>query len=294
MGTPTFASSILLEFLQDKTFEVKAVFTQPAKKQGRSQKLIDTPCAQVANEYKIPCFTPQSLSTSYETLKTIAPDFIIVAAYAQILTSDILDLAPCINLHASVLPKYRGASPIQSCLLGGEKTTGVTAMLMNEGLDTGDILAYSFTQTKSKTSASLFDELALLSKPLIIKTLKNFPRLVAQTQHDCDSSMTRKIRKNHGMVDFSDAKLLVRKFHALYPWPGIFLQSSLKLLDLSLVDTQSNEDTGRITKITHDGVHVACKNAQVCIKTIQPPSKKPMSATSYINGKRLKLGDYFS
>ena len=188
------------------------------------------------------------------------------------------------------MPKYRGASPIQSAILAGEKQTGVTAMLMDAGLDTGDMLDFIYTPCESKMSSELFSELGELGGELIVKVLRNFENLKPQKQDDAESSHCKKISKSDGLFSFDEeAGQIYNKFRALTPWPGIYLASGLKILSLELSDKSGK--SGEILSIEKDHVVVACKGGAVKIYELQEPSKKPTNAKAYINGKRLSVGD---
>jgi methionyl-tRNA formyltransferase len=240
----------------------------------------------------VPVLTPNTLKDEavVSELKAFEPKFIVVAAYGKILPGSVLDVATCINLHASILPKYRGASPIQSAILAGEKQTGVTAMLMDAGLDTGDMLDFIYTPCESKMSSELFSELGELGGELIVKVLKNFENLKPQKQDDAQASHCKKISKSDGLFSFDEeAWQIYNKFRALTPWPGIYLASGLKILSLDL--SEKSGKSGEILSIEKDHVVVACKGGAVKIYELQEPSKKPTNAKAYINGKRLSVGD---
>ena len=286
MGSPDYAVKILDSL--NKKFNIVAVFTQPDKPVGRKKILTPTPVKKYALENNLEVFTPTSLKN--EDLSKFNPDFIVVAAYGLILPKSVLDVAPCINLHASLLPKYRGASPIQSAILNGDKYTGVTSMLMDEGLDTGDILVWDYTEVGNKTSIDLFNELADIAANQIIYTLKNFSKIKPLKQIDALSSYAKKIKKEDGLVDFSDALIIDRKFRAFQPWPGIFTKE-FKIIDLEIVDFDSINEEGKILEI-NDGVVVGCKKGKVRLLTVQAPGKKAVKAVDYVNGKRLKVGDF--
>ncbi|BCD60048.1 MULTISPECIES: methionyl-tRNA formyltransferase [unclassified Nitratiruptor] len=296
MGTPDYATTILDGLLEK--FEVVGVFTQPDKPVGRKQ-VVTPPHVKkflIEKNIDIPIFQPISLKRKevYEQLRTLAPDFIVVAAYGQILPKEILQMAPCINLHASLLPKYRGASPIQHALLNGDTVTGVTAMLMDEGLDTGDILAYDVINIQNCDNAiTLFEKLSHLAKELTPKVLQSFESIAPIAQHDVDASYCKKIRKQDGLIRFDDAKVIWNKYRAFLVWPGIFLENGLKLIEIVLVETQHPHEEGKILEISDAGVVVGCKRGSICIKSVQPPSKKAMKAVAYLRGKRLNIGDTF-
>ena len=280
MGTPDYAVRIL-RHLKEAGFNIKAVFTQPDKPVGRKQILTPSEVKIYAqNELVgVPVFTPNTLKDEavVAELKAFEPKFIVVAAYGKILPQSVLDIAPCINLHASILPKYRGASPIQSAILAGEKQTGVTAMLMDAGLDTGDMLDFIYTPCESKMSSELFSELGELGGELIVKVLKNFENLKPQKQDDAQASHCKKISKSDGLFSFDEeAGQIYNKFRALTPWPGIYLASGLKILSLELSDKSGK--SGEILSVEKDHVVVACKGGAVKIYELQEPSKKPTNA----------------
>ena len=293
MGTPEYAAKILRALAEAK-FEIAAVFTQPDKPVGRKQILTPSEVKVYAQQHlpTVPIFQPASLKDDAVAvqIKDLKPDFIVVAAYGKILPQSVLDVATCINLHASILPKYRGASPIQSAILAGEKQTGVTAMLMDAGLDTGDMLDFIYTPCDSKMSSELFCELGELGGELIVKVLKNFENLKPQKQDESKATHCKKISKSDGLFSFDEeAGQIYNKFRALTPWPGIYLASGLKILSLELSDKSGK--SGEILSVEKDHVMVACKGGAVKIYELQEPSKKPTNAKAYINGKRLSVGD---
>ena len=293
MGTPEYAARILRALAEAK-FEIAAVFTQSDKPVGRKQILTPSEVKVYAQQHlpAVPIFQPASLKDEAVAaqIKELKPDFIVVAAYGKILPQSVLDIAPCINLHASILPKYRGASPIQSAILAGEKQTGVTAMLMDAGLDTGDMLDFDYTPCEDKTAAQLFDELGGLAGELIVRVLRNFANLTPLKQDDAQATHCKKISKSDGFFSFEEsARQIYNKFRALTPWPGIYLASGLKILSLEL--SEKNGKSGEILSVEKDHVVVACKGGAVKIYELQEPSKKPTNAKAYINGKRLSVGD---
>ena len=295
MGTPDYAVRIL-RHLKEAGFNIKAVFTQPDKPVGRKQILTPSEVKIYAqNELAgVPVFTPNTLKDEavVADLKAFSPDFIVVAAYGKILPGSVLDVATCINLHASILPKYRGASPIQSAVLAGEKQTGVTAMLMDAGLDTGDMLDFIYTPCETKMSSELFSELGELGGELIVKVLKNFENLKPQKQDDAQATHCKKIAKSDGLFSFEEsARQIYNKFRALTPWPGIYLASGLKILELELLRDKF-ERTGEILHVDKLGFCVACGEGAVKITKVQEPGKKPVDASAYLNGKRLGIGDF--
>lgn len=297
MGTPSYATEILKELLNNKNYEVIGIFTQEDKPVGRKQVLTPPHIKQYCLEHNIniPILQPKKLKdnlVAYISIKELEPDFIVVAAYGQILPKEILNLAPCINLHASILPNYRGASPIQEGILNDDEYLGVTSMLMEEGLDCGDILGYSYLKNeKNMLVSEAFTKLSNLAAKLTITTLDNFDKLKPIKQNDSSASFCKKIKKEDGEVDFNCAKKLFSKYKAYSFWPGIFLKSELKLKDIEFVENSSQNIAGEILEIAKDYIVVGCKQGRLRIRTLQAPSKNSINSVEYIKGKRLTIGD---
>lgn len=297
MGTPSYASEILKELLNNKNYEVIGIFTQEDKPVGRKQLLTPPHIKQycLENNINIPILQPKKLKdnlVAYISIKELEPDFIVVAAYGQILPKEILNLAPCINLHASILPNYRGASPIQEGILNDDEYLGVTSMLMEEGLDCGDILGYSYLKNeKNMLVSEAFTKLSNLAAKLTITTLDNYDKLKPIKQNDSSASFCKKIKKEDGEVDFNSAKKLFSKYKAYSFWPGIFLKSELKLKDIEFVENSSQNIAGEILEIAKDYIVVGCNQGRLKIRTLQAPSKNSINSVEYIKGKRLTIGD---
>ena len=296
MGTPDYAGVILEKLLESNDINVCAVFTQPDKPVGRKQILTPPYVKKMLLDKKsdIKIYQPSSLKDEsvINVIKELAPDFIVVAAYGQILPKEILQITPCINLHASLLPKYRGASPIQAVLLNDEEMTGVTAMLMDEGLDTGDILAYSFVKITPETLVGeLFEKLSFSAANLCVSTLKEFDKIKPLKQFGALKSYSKKIKRSNGEIEFKNAKEIYIKYRAYTPWPGIYLENGLKIKKMSLLNETDTFKEGEILDIADNDITVGCKAGKIIIQRVQPPSKKEMSAKEYILGKRLKVGD---
>jgi len=297
MGTPDYATHILKELLTCKEIEIPLLVTQPDKPAGRGRNLNQphTKSFILKNSFKVDIYQPRTLKSidSFEYINSFKPDFIIVAAYGQILPKEILSIAPCINLHASLLPKYRGASPIQLSLLNGDKFAGVTAILMEEGLDTGDMLGFSYFKLDEHIRVeSLFEQLSFMAAKLTKKILENFYNLEPMEQKGSDTSYAGKIKKSDGLVSFSNdtASEIYSKFKAYSSWPGLFLESGLKLKDIEVAELHSSQKPNTIISI-NENVIVACKEGGLKLKFLQSPSKKEMSAVEYIRGKRLDIGN---
>ena len=294
MGTPSYAT-IIFKSLIKNSYEIIGLFTQADKKVGRKQILTSPNIKQYCldKNINIPIYQPLKLRDNkevYEQIKDLKPDFIVVAAYGQILPKYILKLAPCINLHASLLPKYRGASPIQEALLNDDKYTGVTSMLMNEGLDTGNILGFSYLSLRPDMEiAEVFEELSYIAAKLTIKTLENYENIKPKKQNDSLSSLCKKIKKEYGKVNFKDAQNLYKKYKAYSSWPGVFLTSGLKLKDITLLESGSINKEGEILEIQAEYIKIGCLKGTLKIKTLQAPSKKSLCSSLYVKGKRLNL-----
>lgn len=294
MGTPSYATCILKELIKE-SFNVQALFTQSDKPVGRKQILTpsDTKKFILENNLDIKIYTPKSLKDEniIKDIKDLKPDFIVVAAYGKILPKEILNIAPCINLHASLLPKYRGASPIQSAILNADKISGVCSMLMEEGLDSGAVLESVEFNIEGKKSNEIFDIFSNLAAKLCVSTLNNFYKITPKIQDESKVSFCKKIKKEDGLIELNEASVIYQKFLAFYPWPGIFLKNGLKFLDIELFDKDSLQESGKILNIENDGFLLACKKGILKIKILQESGKKALDGKTYLNGKRLKIGD---
>ncbi len=294
MGTPGFAEVILRALVGDKDIEVVGLFTQMDKPFGRKKELKapETKTYILENHLNIPIFQPQSLKEpEIQILKDLKPDFIVVVAYGKILPKEVLEIAPCINAHASLLPKYRGASPIHEMILNDDKIYGISTMLMGLGLDSGDILeSASFLREDYLNLDALSLKLAHMGAALLLSTLKNFSSITRKPQDHMQASFCKKITKADGLVGFKDAKSLFLKSLAFKSWPEIFLESSLKLLEVELVENEKSHKEGEILEIDEKGVLVGCLKGSVRIARLQAVGKKPLKAKDYLNGKRLKVG----
>lgn len=297
MGTPDFAVPAL-KALASSEHEVCAVFTQPDKPRGR--KMIMTPpdvkvCAQSLG---IPVFQPDSMKSNevLETISEYAPDVIVVAAYGKILPKAVLD-APkygCVNIHGSLLPKYRGAAPIQQAVLNGDKVTGITTMLMDVGLDTGDILLTEETKIgENETSGELFDRLAELGGKIIIKTLSALEKgeISPQKQDESLATHTSKIDRSLCPIDFSkSASEVHNKVRGLNPWPVASTKISGK--NVKIYSTKLCEKCGKAGQILSvKPFIIGCGEKSVEVVELQPEGKKRMKAEAFLAGHRLEEGN---
>jgi len=298
MGTPDYAT-VIFEKLIEKNYNIVGLFTQPDKPVGRKQELTPPHIKNflINKNLSIPIFQPKTLKDEeiQSSLSLLKPDIIIVAAYGQILPKEVLDIAQCINLHASLLPKYRGASPIQQSLLNDDKFSGVTAMNMDIGLDSGDILGFKYVSIdKDTVVADLFDNLAVCAAELTVEILEKLENLEATVQNLSLVSHCKKISKKDGLVRFDNANDFYNKYRAFKSWPDIYLNSGIKIKQCLLNEKNTVNDEGKILSIDENSIIVGCNIGSIKILDVQPSSKKQMNVVSYIRGKRLEVGDDFS
>ena len=300
MGTPDFAV-LPLKALIDNNYDVVGVFTQPDKPVGRKAVLTPPPVKTVAIDAGIPVFQPVTLKNGEGTkiLEELKPDAVIVVAYGKILPKDFLEYPEygCINIHGSLLPKYRGAAPIQRCVLDGEEFAGVTSMQMDEGLDTGDMLLKEVTKIgENETSGELFDRLAVMGADLLIKTLDALKKgeLKPEKQDDANSSYASMLDKTMSPVDFTKtAREVHNQIRGLDPWPvaqTILEGKNLKLFRSELIRDAGKGSSGEM-KVTKKGLIVFCGDGNpVFIKEVQYEGKKRMSAANFFRGHPVKDG----
>lgn len=294
MGTPDYATEILRTIVNSDDIEVVAVYTQPDKPVGRKAILTPPSVKVLAQEKQLPVYQPTRLrdKETVDELLTISCDLIIVAAYGQILPKEILEYVPCINLHASILPAYRGASPIQQALLSNDTMSGVTAMWMNEGLDTGDIIQIkSLSIAPDEMVESLYARLTALACDLTLDVIRTWDRKSAVAQENAQASHCKKISKSDGLITFDNARDIYNRYRAFTPWPGIFTESGLKIKVLSLEEEESAGNAGEIIAIDAAGIVIQCTKGSLRLITLQAPSKQETSAVAYLHGKRLGCGN---
>lgn len=298
MGTPDFSVPCLETLV--KTENVKAVFTQPDKPKGRGFKMIPTPVKESALKYDIPVYQPVSLrkgedaENSLNLLKEINPDLIVVTAYGQILPKEILDLPKygCINIHASLLPAYRGAAPIQWCILNGEEKTGVTSMQMGEGLDTGDMLIKKETKIGiNETSAELFERLAVMGGEVLQETLNAVKNNTLQPikQDDSLSSYSPMITKNMSSLDFSKSAEEIHNIIRGITGFTILNGKRLKIYRSCLTDDFNDAQNGEIVDTKNFGVK--CGDGRIInFEEVQLEGSKRMKVSDFLRGKKLEKG----
>lgn len=304
MGTPDF-SVPALKALVEAGHQVTAVVTQPDKPKGRGKDVQMTPVKIQALEYGIPVYQPVKVKTPefVEVLKKEAPDAIVVIAFGQILSKEILDLPKygCVNIHASLLPKYRGAAPIQWAVIDGEKETGVTTMMMDVGLDTGDILETKVIPLDPKeTSGSLFEKLSEAGGPLILSTLEKLEKgtITRTPQGESGTSYAKMLTKTLGDINWTmSATAIERLIRGLNPWPSAYTQWEGKTMKIweaeveDVVETIDTHEPGTITEVTKHGFKVQTGKGRLAIKSLQIPGKKRMEADAFLRGYHIETGE---
>ncbi|PKM55222.1 MAG: methionyl-tRNA formyltransferase [Firmicutes bacterium HGW-Firmicutes-5] len=301
MGTPDF-SVPTLESLLDSEHEIIGVITQPDKPKGRGKHIIFPPVKVVAVENEIPVYQPIKVKDPefLDSIKALEPDLAVVVAFGQILPKAFLDIPKygCINIHASLLPKYRGAGPIQWAIIHGEATTGVTTMYMDVGLDTGDMLLKETVEIEpNETGGSLHDKLSVIGGPLVIKTIEALieERLIRKPQNNELSTYAPMLNKEMGNIDWNQpADTIERLVRGLNPWPSAYTHYEGKLLkiwesEVVLCDT-FNTPCGSICEIREEGFVVKCKEKGLLIKSLQLQGKKRMSTSDFLRGHQVQIG----
>ncbi|SEK20127.1 methionyl-tRNA formyltransferase [Ruminococcus albus] len=300
MGTPDFAVPSL-KALYEAGHEVQAVFCQPDKPKGRGYKLVPPPVKEFALEKNIPVYQPNSLKNDGEEfikiLEDLAPECIVVAAYGKILPKSVLDIPRfgCVNVHGSLLPKYRGAGPIQWAVLNDEKTTGITTMLMGEGLDTGDMLLKCETEIgENETAAELFDRLADMGADLIVETIEKLEKgeVTPVPQNEEEASYAPMLTKELSPIDFTKtAREVHKQICGLSDWPcatTLINGKRLKVYHSEIVDGNSDKPAGMVVKAKD--LTVACGEGLIRFTEIQAEGSKRMATADYLRGKPIAEG----
>lgn len=305
MGTPDFAVPSLKALVQSG-YKVKGVFTQPDRPKGRGQKVNYPPVKDAALKLGLKVFQPPKIRDEENIikLKELAPDLIVVAAYGQILPKIILNLPPlgCINVHASLLPKYRGAAPIHWCIIKGEKETGITTMLMDEGLDTGDMLLSKKIEIDNEmTCGQLHDIMAECGAHLLIDTIELWKegKIKPAAQYNMETCYAPLLTKRDELIDWTDtSENIHNKIRGLDPWPGaytIYMGNPFKIREAKVYDQKNLGNPGTVSELVKgQGIVVQTGRGRVLITAVQPMGKKIMSADSFINGYQIKEGYMFS
>lgn len=300
MGTPDFSVGTL-EALVEAGHEVVLAVTQPDKPKGRGGKMQFTPVKETAMKYDIPVFQPKKVREPecIEELRKYHADVMVVVAFGQILPKEILEMTPygCINVHASLLPKYRGAAPIQWAVINGEEVSGVTTMQMDEGLDTGDmIMKTEIVLDKQETGGSLFDKLSDAGAKLCVKTLKALEDKTAvwEPQGETTTAYARMLDKNMGNINWKDSAIQIeRLIRGLNPWPSAYTDwdgKVMKIWEAEVAEVNSGAEPGTIVKVEKDGFSVQTGEGQIKVKALQIPGKKRMEADAFLRGYKIEKG----
>lgn len=304
MGTPDFATACLDSLIKDG-FDVAGVVTQPDKKQGRGMKFAFSDVKKYALEKELPVYQPETLKDGafLSVLEEIRPDVIAVVAYGKLLPEYILNFPKygCINVHGSLLPKYRGAAPIQRAVLNGDKVSGVTTMFMAKGMDTGDMLLKEEVEiTENMTTGELFDTLAVIGGKLLVKTLHCLEKgeITPIKQDENEATHADKITNEECLVDFSlSASEVHNRIRGLSPFPGAFSYLDgkvIKLYNSKMGNADVKGVAGEVISATaKTGVEVACGSGSVIITSFKPEGKGIMSGADMINGRKISVGSKF-
>ncbi len=299
MGTPDFAVPSL-EALIEK-YGVEAVFTQPDRPKGRGKKMAFSPVKEVAIKHDIKVFQPEKLKDDREAieyLKDIKPDFIIVVAFGQILTKEVLDIPKygCINLHASLLPMYRGAAPLNWVVINGEKKSGNTTMLMDVGLDTGDMLLKDEVEiTENMTAGELHDILMVRGGNLLIETIEGVAKdTIKGIKQEGETCYAKMLSKNTGKIYWDKSAIEIHNLiRGLNPWPiahTTYKDDNMKIYESEVLNENSNKEPGTILSVNKIGMKVSCNEGVLLVKKVQFPNGKPLTIEQYINGKDIEVG----
>ncbi|MEE3449741.1 MAG: methionyl-tRNA formyltransferase [Acutalibacteraceae bacterium] len=298
MGTPDFAAVSLERLISDGRFNISAVYTQPDKPAGRKKILTPPDVKVLAQKHGLNVHQPNTLKTEdvINELRALKPDVIAVIAYGKILPKAVLDIPKygCINIHGSLLPKYRGAAPIQRAVIDGEKVTGVTSMLLDEGVDTGDMLFKEETQIMpNETAGELFERLALMGADLLIKTLEALQtgEIERTPQEHSNASYAAMLSKDEIIIDWNmPAQAVHDKVRGMNPWPvaaALYGGKKIKIYKTLLVDKKGKP--GEVLSVKP--AVVACGSGAVQLIEVQPESKNKMSGEDFFRGQRMTVGD---
>jgi methionyl-tRNA formyltransferase len=298
MGTPEFACPTLRTLIEHGE-QVVAVVTQPDRPKGRGQQTLPPPVKLLAQEHGIPVLQPVKVRhpDAIEEIRLLSPDLIVVVAFGQILPKALLEIPArgCINVHASLLPRYRGAAPLNWCIINGETETGVTTMMMDVGLDTGDMLLKSATPIDpDEDTSSLHDRLSRIGAELLAETLDQLSegRLVPEKQDDALTCYAPMLKKEDGLIDWGkDAPGIKNLVRGMTPWPGAYSYLDDKLLKVYRVQSASGQGTpGEVLAVGRDGIEVACGEGSVVIHELQLEGKKRLPAAEFLAGCKLEPG----
>lgn len=301
MGTPDFAVPALKKLAADG-HEIALVVTKPDAMKGRGNKVQASAVKECALALSLPVSQPEKVkgNTAFiEQLQALAPDAVVVIAYGKILPKEILEIPPhgCLNVHGSILPRHRGAAPIQWTILAGDEEGGVSIMQMDEGMDTGDVLAESRVPVDAHNAEELFDILSVKGADLIAETLAKIEageQITAVPQEDALATYAPMITKKDGLLDFGrPAAELERRVRGLYPWPGTYTYldgQPFKIWTAGLAEGTPGAAPGTVLRADREGILIACGEGALLAKEVQAPGKKRMAADAYLKGHSIEKG----
>jgi methionyl-tRNA formyltransferase len=306
IGTPDFAVPSLNKLIKSN-YNIISAITQPDKKVGRKQEVVFSPVKKVAIKHNIPLLQPKKIKEIYNKIEELKPDIIITCAYGQIIPKNILDIPKfgCINVHGSISPKYRGASPIQYAILNGDQKTGITIMEMNEKMDEGDIISQKEIEIEnSDTASSLHDKLSDLGSDLLLETLpKIFNEEAKYTPQDnSKATYTKILKKENGKIDWNkDATKIERMVRAFYPWPGTYTKlrimnhklrfKRLKIINIKVLNVENNLEAGSFFKTKDENLAIKCGKNGLILEKVQIEGKKAMSGKEFLRGYKNVLNN---
>lgn len=302
-GTPDFSAYALDALIQEGQHEIVLVLTQPDRQAGRGLKLSQSAVKQLALRNQLPLYQPSSLkmAETHTPLLQAKADLMIVAAYGLILPQRVLDIPHygCINIHASLLPRWRGAAPIQRAILAGDNTTGISIMQMDAGLDTGDVLTMRTIPIQTTdTTANLHDKLAICGAQTLLDTLNHFSHYQAQGQKQPDNGITyaEKIRKEEAQINWQQpAEQLIRHIHAFNPYPGAYSHYEGQTIKFWQADLSNEQgQPGQILNVDKSGVTIACQKDAITVTQLQKSGSKALNVADFIAGFTLTNGHFFS
>lgn len=301
MGTPDFACPTLQRLI-DRGDEILAVVTQPDRPKGRGQRMVPPPVKELAERHGLPVLQPLKVRAPefIDTVREMHPDVVVVVAFGQILPKALLEIPGygCINVHASLLPRYRGAAPLNWCIINGETETGVTTMLMDAGLDTGDMLLKKSTPIDpDEDTSSLHDRLSRIGADALDETLNLLVdgKLAPEKQDDALSCYASMLKKENGLIDWSRDPLAIRNLvRGMTPWPGAFTYLDGKLVKVYRVRIGTGDGTpGTVLSTGKDGIEVACAGGSLLLEELQLEGKKRLAVRDFMAGCRICPGTVF-
>ncbi len=296
MGTPEFSLAGMNSLINSKNYEIISVFTQADKKIGREQLITPPPVKRLALENNIPVFQPEKIKDERENIKNLKPDLIVVIAYGKIIPQSILDISVhgCINVHASLLPKYRGAACLNAPILNGDKETGVTIMKMEAGLDTGPILRQAVMNLNGTESLEIVhDTLSNLGAEILIPTLDDFidGKIEPKIQEDANASYIKTLSKEDGKINWdASAVEIERQVRAYNPWPGTYTydgNKSIKILEVENNVLRNNTHKIGESYIDNSRLVIQCGQDSLVILRLQAAGKKPMTSVDFLRGNKI-------